>query len=112
MKTWFKKQLGDGILAHSPCMEIKDAFEKEYYPTKHISEMAVFIQQNSNTQLHCEVTACFSPATADLARVFNAELCNRPLPENLSLLAGEEESWKLIYLTKVEFPILGHMQTF
>ena len=95
MKTWFKKQLGDGILAHNPCVEIKEAFEKEYYSSEHISEMAVFIQQTYESQLHCEVTAYFSPATADFARAFNAKLCNQPLPENLSLLAGEEESWKL-----------------
>lgn len=97
MSSWFKKHLGDGILAHSPCAEIKEAFESECYSSEQLSEMAVLIQQNSDGQLHCEVTAYFSPATADLAQSFNAIACNQPSPENLSLLAGNKESWKLLF---------------
>ena len=96
MKTWFKKQLGDGILAYNPLAEIKEAF----YTTEYLPEMAVFTRHNSDGQLHCDVTVYFSPATANLAHVFNAMPCPPPIPENLILLAGDEDSLELLFTKK------------
>lgn len=97
MKNWFKKELGDGILAHSICAEIKEIFETEYCTTENLLEIAVFIEQNSNSNLHCEVTAYFSPATIHLAQALDAKPCLKPQPENISLLAGSEVCWKMLF---------------
>ena len=97
MTTWFKKNLGDGILTHNPCVEIKEMFQASAEAINIDDETAVFVKQISDGQLHCEVIAYFSPASADIAQAFNAEPCNKPLSEKLTLLAGNENSRKVLF---------------
>jgi hypothetical protein len=47
--------------------------------------------------LHCEVIAYFSPAARDVANALDAEPCERPVRAGLSLLAGEESSWSVLF---------------
>lgn len=97
MTKWFKKNLGDGILAHVSCEEIKEMFQTSTEVSENDPERAVFIKQISDGQLHCEVIAYFSPASENIANRFNAVPCNKPLIENLTLLVGNEDSWKTLF---------------
>jgi hypothetical protein len=47
--------------------------------------------------LHCEVRAYFSPASVDVAKAVDAQPCQKPSPDSLSLLAGAEASRSLLF---------------
>lgn len=89
MSTWFRKNLGDGILASEPLAHIQDLFRVEQAKCGMPEDMAVFVRYGTRG-LHCEVEVYFSPVAADVARVFAAEPCARPAPEGLNLLVGTE----------------------
>ena len=97
MKTWFSKNLGDGLMACVPLGRIEDAltliFEKADCP----EDMAVFTRNSSEGRLHCEVYVYFSPALASMAKELGATPCSRPTISGLSLLAGSEASWTALF---------------
>lgn len=97
MSTWFSKQLGDGIVAHTPSTEIEEAFRPLFAAAGNPAEMAVFTRYDSEGHLQCEVTAYFSPAAAAVARVFDAEACARPARDGLGLLAGDQRCWSVLF---------------
>lgn len=97
MNHWFSKSLGDGIVAWEPLDRIKTVFLSEYKKAGCPKDMAVFIRHESEGSLHCEVKAYFSPATFIVANKIDADRCTRPSPDNLSLLAGSEDSWPLFF---------------
>jgi len=43
------------------------------------------------------VIAYFSPAAKDIAQVFNAQPCEKPSLAGLGLLAGDQDSWSLLF---------------
>ena len=61
------------------------------------SNMAVFTRPESESRLHCEVIAYFSPAAKDLANAFDAEPCEKPVRAGLGLLAGDKLSWSVLF---------------
>ena len=76
----------------------EDAFRRaEYERAGRPPDMAVFVRQESEGRLHCEVRAYFSPAAARVARALDAAPCNRPVPAGLDLLAGTPESWRALF---------------
>ena len=93
MNTWVSLRLGDALTAQLPTTQIKDAFEPLYAAAGRPAGMAVFTRIESDGRLHCEVTVCFSPAAAELARTVDASPCAKPRRVGLELLAGDQRFW-------------------
>ena len=94
---WYSLPLGDGMTADEPSEEIRAAFQAAYQSAGKPADMAVFKRHESEGRLHCEVVAYFSPSAAGLAKLFDAEPCQRPERSGLDLLAGAEESWSVLF---------------
>jgi len=97
MRRWFSKSLGDGQLAGEPLGRIEALFLAESARAGRPADMAIFVRHESEGRLHCEVRVYFSPASAAVACAVDAEPCDRPSPEGLSLLAGPPESWLALF---------------
>ena len=61
------------------------------------SHMAVFTRLESEGRLHCEMIAYFSPAAEEVAKAFEARPCGRPARAGLGLLAGNDQSWAVLF---------------
>ena len=97
METWYSLSLGDGMTSGMLSTEIETAFARLFEAASKPQTMAVFTRPESEGRLHCEVIAYFSPAARDLAKAFDAEPCMRPSREGLSLLAGEDVAWSVLF---------------
>ena len=97
MRVWFSKNLGDAMLACEPLGHLKELFLPVYAKADSPEEMAAFIRHESEGRLHCEVKVYFSPASVIVAREVDAEPCERPSPDGLSLLVGSEDSWLALF---------------
>ena len=97
MNHWYSLSLGDGITAAMPSVEIEERFQRVFLSAGKPPEMAVFLRSESEGRLHCEVIAYFSPAAAEVANAFDAQPCAEPARVGLSLLAGEEQAWSLLF---------------
>lgn len=86
MTTWFKKELGDAVMAAPALETLKEQFAALDLVAGN-NGPAVFVHTASG-DLHCEVTVYFSPAAAALATSINAEPCTMPVVNGLTLLAG------------------------
>ena len=85
MTTWFKKELGDAVMATPVLESLKVQLTALPRPAGN-DEPAVFVRTTSG-DLHCEVTVYFSPAAAALAASINAEPCAMPMMHGLTSLA-------------------------
>ena len=97
MTDWYSKNLGDGLTSSEALKDIEEYFQSQYASAEKPKDMAVFIRHESEGRLHCEVMIYFSPASAAVAKVFNADPCVKPSPEGLSLLLGAEDSWLIMF---------------
>lgn len=97
MDSWFLLPLGDGLTAHSALNRIEAEFASAVRLTDEPSGMAVFTQYRSSGDLHCSVTAYFSPAAASVAAALNARPCQRPAAEGLELVCGSDACWVLLF---------------
>jgi hypothetical protein len=97
MSGWHRKHLGDGMTAWEPLGQIEAQFESIYRTAGSPKEMAIYYRHQSEGRLHCEVIVYFPPATQALASMFHAEPCPRPAPASISLLAGSNESWSVLF---------------
>jgi hypothetical protein len=97
MSGWYSRNFGDAMLAGEPLGRIEELFRAECASAGRPREMAVFIRHESEGRLHCEVMAYFSPAAAAVARRVDAEPCERPSPDGLSLLVGSEDAWLALF---------------
>lgn len=97
MTGWFRKDLGDGILASAPLARILELFAEEYTRAGAPGDMALFMRQASAGGLHCEVTVYFPPAAAVVALAFDAVPCARPPAAGLERLAGAEDVWAVLF---------------
>jgi hypothetical protein len=97
MGVWYTKNLGDAMLAQDDLDQIKELFLSTYGNYINSNDVAVFIRHESEGHLHCEVKAYFSPAMAMMARKVDADPCNRPSTDGLSLLVGSELSWLFLF---------------
>jgi hypothetical protein len=93
---WHSKSLGDGEWADIPSQGIKQLFEPLFESAGKPAEMAVFIQQQMGG-LHCEWVAYFSPAAGQVAKAVGASPCAKPERQGLTLLAGSEKSWSILF---------------
>lgn len=97
MSVWFKKNLGDAMLAGDSIEKIESLFLSAYWKYNSAKDSAVFIRHESEGRLHCEVMAYFSPDSAIVAREVDADPCERPSRNGLSLLAGSADSWLALF---------------
>jgi hypothetical protein len=97
MRNWFLKNLGDAMLVGDQQERIKQLFLSAYSDTDSPKEMAAFIRHESEGRLHCEVIIYFSPMSTAVAREVNAGPCEKPSPDGLSILAGSQESWRVLF---------------
>ena len=97
MDNWYSVSLGDGITAATPSAEIEERFRSVFAAAGKPSDMAVFTRPESEGRLYCEIIAYFSPAAAGLAKEFEARPCAKPARAGLNLLAGDENSWSVLF---------------
>ena len=97
MRNWFIKNLGDAMLAGDQQDRIKQLLMSAYSDAGSPGEMAAFIRHESEGRLHCEVKIYFSPMAITVAREVDAEPCEKPSPDGLSMLAGSQESWGVLF---------------
>lgn len=97
MSDWFCKDLGDGILASAPLGRIEDLFRAAYAQAGAPKDMALFVRQQSEGRLHCEVSVYFPPAAAAVARTVDAVPCAKPSPAGLELVVGAEDCWAVLF---------------
>ena len=97
MDTWYSVSLGDGMWAPAMFPQIEEIFRPQFDRAGKPVEMAVFTRSETEGRLHCEVIAYFSPAAGEVAKSFDAEPCEKPSREGLSLLAGDLNCWAAIF---------------
>lgn len=97
MGIWYTKNLGDAMLAGESLDHLKALFLSLYERANNPKDMAAFFRYESEGQLHCEVKVFFSPASALVAKAYDAVPCETPSPNGLGLLAGSEESWSVLF---------------
>ncbi|NOH02413.1 MAG: hypothetical protein HND47_10910 [Chloroflexi bacterium] len=95
--AWYSLPLGDGMTANEPSEEIRAAFWDAFKSAGEPADMAVFTRHESEGRLHCEVVAYFSPSASGLAKLFEAEPCQRPSRSGLDLLAGAGGSGSVLF---------------
>jgi hypothetical protein len=97
MSVWFQKNLGDAMLARESLDKIEELFVSAYGKADSPKEAAVFIRHESEGRLHCEVKAYFSPDSVIVAGEVDADPCERPSRDGLSLLVGSADSWLALF---------------
>ncbi len=97
MNDWFLKNLGDPILAHDQQEQIKQLLLSVYARSNRPTEMAAFIRHESEGRLHCELKIYFSPMFVSVAREVDAQPCEKPAPDGMSILVGAQESWGILF---------------
>jgi len=97
VKSWFRKNLGDAMMAFEPLDQINALFRSTYGDESCPKDVGVFIRHNSEGSLHCRVEVYFSPASASLARAMNAQPCATPSITGLDLLVGSKDSWSILF---------------
>jgi hypothetical protein len=100
MRNWFLKNLGDAMLAGDQQDRIKQLFLLAYSDAGSPKEMAAFMRHESEGRLHCEVKIYLSPMSVAVAREVDAEPCEKPSPDGLSMLAGSQDSWMVLFPEK------------
>ena len=85
------------MLAGDQQERIKQLLLSAYSEADSPKEMAAFIRHESEGRLHCEVKIYFSPMSIAVAREVNAEPCEKPSPDGLSILAGSQDSWVVLF---------------
>ena len=102
MGSWRVKNLGDAMLAFDQQASIEERLVSGFAEAGSPTDMAAFIRHESEGRLHCDVKLYFSPKAETFAQEVNAQPCPKPSPDGLSLLAGSEDCWRLL------FPELSH----
>ena len=97
MDRWFRKDLGDAMMAFEELDQIEARFHSIYGKQKCPNDVAVFSRHSSEGSLHCRVEVYFSPAACELAKQMAAEQCGKPVFDDLGLLVGAEESWSELF---------------
>ena len=99
METWYCKTLGNGAAATAPSRRIQQLFPPLYAASGQPSGMAVFARHDRKAN---RVTAYFSPRAAELAALFGAQPCAKPLSDGIGLLVGDARSWAIFFPDRVQ----------
>jgi hypothetical protein len=78
---------------------LEGAFLKLFTASRNPADMAVFPRHESKDRHQFDVAACFSPAAAEVARIFTAEPYAEPARDGLGLLAGDQRCWATLFPT-------------
>jgi hypothetical protein len=97
MAKWRSKSLGDAQTAFMDCRDIAEVFEEMFEAAGRPEDMAVFVRNDSEGRLHCEVTVFFSPSALALAKRYQAGSCEKPAAAGLDLLAGDPACWPRLF---------------
>ena len=97
MGKWFRKNLGDAMLAFLELDHVESICSSAYTKANCPNEMAVFLRHESEGRLQCEVIVYFSPAMSHIAGELGATPCERPVQYGLSLLIGTPIAWSLLF---------------
>ena len=97
MDYWYSVSLGDGITSVTPSDEVARSFQIFFSVAGSPTDMAVFTRLDSEDRLHCEVIAYFSPAAHEVAKLFDAQPCAKPMRAGLKLLAGDSQCWSVLF---------------
>jgi hypothetical protein len=97
MGIWFRKNLGDAMLAFLVLDHVEIICLSAYKKANCPNEMAVFLRHESEGRLQCEVIVYFSPAMAHIAGELGATPCEQPAKYGLSLLVGAPIAWSLLF---------------
>ena len=97
MRNWFTINLGDAMLAYEQQDRIKQLLLSAYADAGSPDDMAAFTRHESEGCLHCEVKIYLSPLSVTVARELNAQPCKKPSPADLSMLAGAQGSWSVLF---------------
>lgn len=84
-------------MAAMPRDKIEELFQRFFKDAGNPPDMAVFMRSETEGRLHCEVMAYFSPAAVAVAKEFDGYPCAKPALAGLSLLAGDERSWSVLF---------------
>ncbi len=107
MGKWFRKNLGDAMLAFMELDQVEAVCQSAYIKTNCTKEMAVLLRHESEGRLQCEVVIYFSPAMAEIAGELGAIPCEQPTKYDLSLLVGSSAAWSVFF--PEGRPEKGHM---
>lgn len=97
MSRWFKRNLGDAMLATEQLERIRGVFLAGYEKAGTPAEMALFYRHESEGRLHCELIVYFPPAAHAVAEAVAAIPCAPPAPSGLALLAGCDAAWSRLF---------------
>ncbi|KAB2891052.1 MAG: hypothetical protein F9K32_05870 [Desulfobulbaceae bacterium] len=97
MDKWFRKNLGDAMLAFLELDRVEILCLSAYTNANCPNEMAVFLRHESEGRLQCEVIVYFSPAMAHIAGELGATPCEKPAKYGLSLMVGTPNAWSLLF---------------
>ena len=98
MGDWYALELGDPLIASVTLAEIREEFAATISAEADAS-CAVFTRRDAG-DLHCRVTAYFSPGADGLARRYGAHVCAQPGRRGLELLAATEAGLDLFARAK------------
>jgi len=98
MKDWFCKNLGDATLAADSQARLQQVLRSMFARAGSPTDMAAFLGHESEGRLHCEVKVYLSPSSVEAAHEIGAERCARPSRHGLSLLAGGQECWQILFV--------------
>lgn len=93
MDSWQCKEVGDGVAAFQPSMELHKAFLALAQASAGVTKgFGVFSYYDSDENM---VTWYFSPEATVLGKAFGASSCEKPTPApGFGLLAGDARSWE------------------
>jgi hypothetical protein len=94
MSSWYSKDLGDGVEAYAPTLKIQEIFEAFFAASGLPKDMALFSNYDLGRNV---VTVYVSPRAKSLALAINAEPCEKPSREGLSLLLGHADAWSVLF---------------
>ena len=91
MNSWHRKNMGDGIAARHEEERLFKAFQN-FVSNGVFPNISVFFRRDLETNV---VTWWFSPEASELAQNFEAQSCEKPLPEGaFGLLVGDNNALK------------------
>ena len=97
MKTWYSKEIGDGVQAFDPSGKVQDAFLSLALRGPLPYDLAVFSEHDLHRNV---VTAYFSPAAKVLADLFETTPCEPPQrSRHFGLLVGDARACDLLFAT-------------
>ena len=91
MDTWYCKDVGDCSTAYEP---LRDTFDMFFREAKLPIDMALFYVHDLEKNA---IKVYLSPACRPVALAVDAQPCDEPNPNALSLLYGHYDVWRVLF---------------